>query len=254
MTVPTSRRGIIVKTLEAWIDSDVRPLQDKPLSWLSENHFFRDPVRATFIDDTYFFSPADGIVLYQKEVKADADLLDIKGRSYTLRHALRDPFYDKHSLVVGIFMTFFDVHVNRIPFSGRLSYRALSPIRTYNLPMLPTERTILDDLRIDTRKASYLHHNQRVVNRIDAPTLGRSYYVLQVAEYDINAITPFGLEQNCQFTQGQRFSQIRFGSQVDLIVPLSGEWDFTPVIPTGCHVEAGLDPLIKIRRTTRATA
>lgn len=240
-----------MKTLEAWMDSDVRPLQDKPLPWLSENYFFRDPVRATFIDDTYFFSPADGIVLYQKAVKPDADLLNIKGKSYTLRHALRDPVYDKYSLVVGIFMTFFDVHVNRIPFSGRLSYRAVSPIHTFNHPMLPTEQIILNDLRIDTRKASYLHHNQRMVNRIDAPSLGMSYYVLQVADYDVDSITPFRLEQNDQFTQGQRFSQIRFGSQVDLIVPLSGELDFTLVTPTGCHVEAGLDPLIKIRRTNQ---
>jgi phosphatidylserine decarboxylase len=239
-----------VKTLKDWIESDVRPLDDRSLSWLSQNYFFRDPTRATYIDQTYFFAPADGIILYQKAVKPDADLLDIKGKTYTLRDALQDAIYDKFSLVIGIFMTFFDVHVNRVPFSGRLLYRPIGPIHTFNHPMLPTEQMILDDLRIDSRKAEYLRHNQRVVNRIDAPSLGRSYYLLQVADYDVDSITPFALEQNYPFTQGQRFSQIRFGSQVDLIVPLSGEFIFTFVVPTGCHVEAGLDPLIKIRHTS----
>jgi phosphatidylserine decarboxylase len=44
--------------------------------------------------------------------------------------------------------------------------------------------------------------------------------------------------------QGQRFSQVRYGSQVDLIVPLSPRFDFEPVQETGDHVEAGIDPVI----------
>jgi phosphatidylserine decarboxylase len=122
-------------------------------------------------------------------------------------------------------------------------------IHTFNHPMLSTEHMILDDLRIDSQKAAYLRHNQRVVNRIDAPSLNRSYYLLQIADYDVDSITPFGLTQNLPFNQGQRFSQIRFGSQVDLIVPLAGEDDLVFLLPTGCHVEAGVDPVIEIRRT-----
>lgn len=238
--------------LKEWIESDVRPFDDRPLAWLSENYFFRDPIRSTYIDERYFFAPADGILLYQKAVKPDADLLDIKGGSYTLRDALQDPAYDKFSMVIGVFMTFFDVHVNRVSFSGRLSYRPVDPIRTFNSPMLSMERGILDELRIDSQKADYLRHNQRVVNRIDAPSLNRSYYLLQVADYDVDSITPFGLTQNQPFNQGQRFSQIRFGSQVDLIVPLAGEDDLTFLLPTGCHVEAGIDPVIEIRRTRKS--
>lgn len=237
--------------LKEWIESDVRPFDDRSLAWLSENHFFRDPIRSTYIDERYFFAPADGIIVYQKALKPDADLLDIKGRPYTLRDALQDSIYDKFSMVIGIFMTFFDVHVNRVSFPGRLWYRSMDPIHTFNYPMLPTERMILDDLRIDSRKADYLCYNQRVVNRIDAPSLNRSYYLLQVADYDVDSITPFELAQNQPFSQGQRFSQIRFGSQVDLIVPLAGEDDLIFLLPTGCHVEAGVDPVIEIRRTVR---
>ena len=41
---------------------------------------------------------------------------------------------------------------------------------------------------------------------------------------------------------------IRYGSQVDLIVPLSPKFDFETLQKTTHHVEAGLDPLIKITR------
>jgi phosphatidylserine decarboxylase len=46
--------------------------------------------------------------------------------------------------------------------------------------------------------------------------------------------------------QNERFSVVRYGSQVDLIVPLSERFDFTPVFPSGVHVEGGLDPLLEV--------
>ncbi len=217
-----------------------------PMSYLSQYHFFRDPSRPSCSDPSFFFSPADGIVLYQQVVDPDDPIVEVKGAPYSLRDALRDPAYDKRILVIGIFMTFFDVHVNRIPFSGRLSYRLLDSIDTYNRPMLEVERSILEDLRVSLSDAEYLHANQRMVNRIDSPELGQSYYVLQVADYDVDSITPFELKQNQPCAQNKRFSQIRFGSQVDLIVPLSPRLRLVPTQPTGCHVEAGVDTLIRI--------
>lgn len=59
------------------------------------------------------------------------------------------------------------------------------------------------------------------MNRIFSIELGQHCYVLQVADYDVDCITPFRLKQNQPFAQNQRFSQIRYGSQVDLILPLS---------------------------------
>lgn len=234
-------------SLSEWIDAEVKPVRDKPLSWLSHQYFFRDPPRPIFADSSCFFSPADGILLYQRTVTPDESIVDIKGRPYSLRDALRDPGFDRESFVVGIFMTFFDVHVNRIPFPARLSYRLLEPIDTYNHPMLDVEKSLLDELRVSTAGAGYLHHNQRVVNRLYAPLLNESYYILQVADYDVDCITPFELKQNQPCAQGKRFSTIRFGSQVDLIVPLSERYDLAPVQQTGVHVQAGLDPLLTIR-------
>ncbi len=234
------------KKLQDWLDTDVRPFRDKPLTWLSQYHFFRDPIRPTYSDLSYFFSPADGIILYQREVDPNECIVEIKGRTYSLRDAMRDPHYDARSLVIGIFMTFFDVHINRIPYPGRLSYREADPIATYNHPMLALEKSILQDLHISTDSMEYLQHNQRVLNRIYSMDLAQPYYMLQIADQDIDRITPFVLRQNQLVAQGQRFSQVRYGSQVDLIVPLSSEVAFETVQETGDHVEAGIDPIIKV--------
>src|SRR5438445_713385 len=37
------------KKLQDWLDTDVRPFRDKPLTWLSQYHFFRDPIRPTVL-------------------------------------------------------------------------------------------------------------------------------------------------------------------------------------------------------------
>src|SRR5262245_35348558 len=218
---PTEWRIDMEMSLQEWLDTEVRPLRDKSISWISQYHFFRDPMRPAYSDTNYFFSPADGIILYQEIVSPDECIVDIKGKAYSLRDALRDPDFGAPSLVIGIFMTFFDVHVNRIPYPGVLSYKETDAIDTYNRPMLDVEQCILQDLRISTDSLEYLHHNQRMINRIYSPDLSQSYYVLQIADYDVDCITPFNLKQNHPVVQGQRFSQVRYGSQVDLIVPLS---------------------------------
>jgi phosphatidylserine decarboxylase len=238
----------MAKSLREWIDTDVAPIKDAPIRWLSESHFFRDPVRPLFSNTSYFFSPADGVVLYQKFVEPDEAVVDVKGVAYSVRDALRDTSIDRRCLVVGIFMTCYDVHVNRIPLAGRLSYRELEPIRTHNAPMLDVEKSLLEELRVPEEGADYLHNNQRVVNTIYAPDLGQRYYLLQIADYDINCILPFVLKQNAFFPQNIRFSQIRYGSQVDLVIPVSPRFSFRPLVDVGMHVEGGVDPLIEIVR------
>src|SRR5215510_6365599 len=143
---PAARRreegNAMSKSLEDWLAADVEPHRRASVRWLAEQHFFRDPLRPMHSDPACFFAPADGIVLYQRRVRPDECLVEIKGRAFTLREAMRDPAYDRESLVVGIFMTFYDVHVNRAPYAGRLSYRELEPIDTHNYPMLAVEKDL----------------------------------------------------------------------------------------------------------------
>lgn len=245
----------MAKPLQQWLEEDVAAVRDRPMRWLSERYFFRDPNRPVFSDTSYFFPPADGVVLYAKTVAPDEAIVDIKGRAYSLREAMRLPAFDRHCLVVGIFMTFFDVHINRIPYAGRLTYRELETIGSHNRPMLGVEKSLLDELAPNTGSADYLFYNQRVLNCIRSLELGLTYYVLQVADYDVDCITPFTLKQHQAFAQNQRFSQIRYGSQVDLIIPLSPRHEFTPLVEVGMHVEAAIDPLVRIseRPTAKPT-
>jgi phosphatidylserine decarboxylase len=238
----------MAKSLKEWVETDVTHVKAQPLKWISEEHFFRDPCRPMFSHDEYFFAPADGIIIYQREVEPSDCIVDIKGKAYSLRSAMQDDAFDQPSLVIGIFMTMYDVHINRLPYAGFLSYKQLDAISTFNRPMLDIERSLVDELTIDHSKAEYLHSNQRMINRVYAPDLRQYYYVLQIADYDVDCIAPFQLNQNAVVAQNQRFSQIRFGSQVDLIVPLSQRYQWEPVQETGTHVEAGIDPLIKIVR------
>jgi phosphatidylserine decarboxylase len=236
----------MAKKLREWLDTDVAEVRGKPMQWLSAQYFFRDPNRAVYSDASYFFPPADGIILYAKNVHPSQPIIDIKGKPYSLHTALRDESYNRESLVIGIFMTFYDVHINRVPYAGHLCYRELDTIDTYNYPMIDVEKDLLDELIPYTKNAGYLFNNQRVINRIYSMDLKQNYYVLQVADYDVDSITPFKIKQNQPFAQNQRFSQIRYGSQVDLIIPLSDYFDFEPLLETSMHVEAGVDPLVRI--------
>ena len=143
-------------------------------------------------------------------------------------------------------MTVYDVHINRIPYPGRLSYKELDPLRCINYPMLDVEKGLIENLCFASKNAFYLHYNQRMLNEIFSPNLNLHYYILQIADYDVNTILPFELKQNQFFFQNQRFSQIRFGSQVDLIVPITKKMELQTLLSVEEHVEAGIDPLIKI--------
>jgi phosphatidylserine decarboxylase len=216
------------------------------MRFLSEQYFFRDPVRPIYADSSYFFAPADGVILYQRNVHADETLVEIKGRPYSLREAMRDDSFSESCLVIGIFMTLYDVHVNRVPFAGTLSFRPLPPIDTYNRPMLAVEEELVHGHASSLRSADYLFSNQRMLSRIFASTLGLTYYLLQIADYDVACITPFGERQNRHYSQNERFSQIRFGSQVDLIIPHTDRWLLETILHDTTHVQAGVDPLVRI--------
>ena len=105
----------MAEKLEDWLAGEVAELSKLPVAELSNTFFFRDPVRPTYIDNEHFYSPADGTILYQKIVQPGEQVLEIKGIDYTIQDVMGDKDYNKPSLVVGIFMSFYDVHINRIP-------------------------------------------------------------------------------------------------------------------------------------------
>jgi phosphatidylserine decarboxylase len=232
--------------LEDWLDGEVEELSKLPIGELSNVFFFRDPLRPNYIDFEHFYSPADGTILYQKFIKDPTEpVVEIKGMNYTLQDVIGDKDYNVPSLVIGIFMSFYDVHINRIPYGGVLTYKPLDPIESTNKPMLAVEKDILN-AAINPNNMDYLKFNERMYNKIYVPSLDYTYHLVQIADEDVNVIAPFTNQQNDVFAQNERFSLIRWGSQVDLVLPLDERFDFELVLEDTMHVNAGLDKLVKI--------
>ena len=238
----------MAEKLEDWLNGEVAELSKLPIGELSNTFFFRDPLRPTYIDNEHFYSPADGTILYQKLVLPGApcceNIIEIKGKNYTLQDVMGDKDYDKPSLVIGIFMSFYDVHINRIPYSGTIKYNRLEPIESTNKPMLAVEKDILNNV-INPNNMDYLKYNERVLNTIYNSSLDYTYYIVQIADEDINVIAPFK-QQGDLCTQNERFSLIRWGSQVDLVLPIDDRYTFELLLKETMHINAGLDKLIKI--------
>jgi len=236
----------MAQTLKEWLGGEVKELQKLPVGDLSNTFFFRDPLRSNHIDHEHFYSPADGTILYQKVVNPGEAVVEIKGVNYTLQDVMCDEDYDKPSLVIGIFMSFYDVHINRIPYGGVLKYQHLEPIESTNKPMLAVEKDILNKA-INPNNMDYLKYNERMFNEIYVPSLNYKYYLIQIADEDVNVIAPFK-HQGDLCAQNERFSLIRWGSQVDLVLPLDDRFEFETLIDDAMHVNAGLDKLVKINQ------
>lgn len=242
----------MAKTLATWIEQDVNPMKDRNPNWLSSYYFFRDPQRHIKQDSKFFFTPADGIILYQKKVKPTDRLVQIKGIDYTLQEAMQDEDMEildprQEYMVVGVFMSFYDVHINRLPYSGFISYERLDAIESYNFPMLDVEKELLKGIvNPNFDNAEYLQMNERMLNEIYAPKLKQYYYVLQMGDYDVNVILPFNQDQSEAMKQNERFSMIRWGSQCDLIVPITDRFDYFFTQNVGDHVEGAIDTLIRV--------
>lgn len=236
----------MAKTIEEWLNSDVAELEELSLEELGNTFFFRDPMRSNFIDNEHFYSPADGVILYQKIVEADEPVVEIKGKNYKLKDVLGDNTYNQKSLVVGIFMTFYSVHINRVPYSGILKYEKLEPIESTNQPMLAIEKDILKKTINPKNMFKYIKQNERMINTIYSPRLDYTYYVTQIADEDVDVIAHFHQDQNRLFGQNERFSLIRWGSQCELVLPLDSRYSFTFCQEEKMVVEAGLDKLVKI--------
>ena len=234
----------MAQILEDWLNGEVKELQKLPVGELSNIFFFRDPLRPNYIDHEHFYSPADGTILYQKVVQPDESVVEIKGMNYTLKDVMGDSDYNKPSLVIGIFMSFYDVHINRIPYGGILKYRHLEPIESTNKPMLAVEKDILNKV-INPNNMDYLKYNERMFNQVYVPSLDYTYYLIQIADEDVNVIAPFKHQMDL-VAQNERFSLIRWGSQVDLVLPLDERFDFELVLDDAMHVNAGLDKLVKL--------
>jgi phosphatidylserine decarboxylase len=230
--------------LKNWIDTEVARLKKIPKDEFNGMVFHRDPLRIKYIDSQYFFSPADGTILYQKVVRPDEEIIEVKGKNYTLRKILANDKFNQSALVIGIFLSQYDVHISRLPFGGYVTYKKLDKIETLNRPMLDEERDVLRGI-VDYDDMEYVFTNERVLDEVWVNGLNYKYFVMNIADAEIDVVSHFfGSGKPC--TQNSRLATIRWGSQVDLIIPLPAPFDYKLLVPNYYHVEAGVDKLIQI--------
>ncbi len=209
--------------------------------------FFRDPFRALHIQPDRFLAPADGVILYaHPRVRPDEPVVVVKGRKLTTKDILDDKEFNKECLVIGTYMTEYDVHVNRVPTAGYLTEEHVTPyLFTHNFSMMLEQEDILEGGGSHQPDMAYLFPNERCIVSVYCPALRLTYYLVQVAERDVDEIANWGLEHQ---HQGERYGMVRFGSQVDILIPLKPKEDrFQILAKVNHHVEAGLDAIIQVK-------
>ena len=148
-------------------------------------YFFRDPERVTPKKTNVLISPADGKIVFSGLSKSPENLSDSKQLDLNK---------------VSIFMNVFDVHINRIPISGKVIWLKYVPGTFLNASL---------------DKSS--ENNERMIVKVEI-SKGVFIYVVQIAGLIARRIK-CDLTENESVTMGQRYGLIRFGSRVDVYFP-----------------------------------
>jgi phosphatidylserine decarboxylase len=160
-------------------------------------YFFRNPRREIPDLQNIVLSPADGRVVYVGECKEDR-------------------FLKERALKVSIFMSLFDVHLNRAPVSAKVLERNYLPGRF---------------LAANVEKSSLLNEQNAVL----LETEDRSKILLvQIAGFVARRIVCYA-KAGDTLGKGEIFGLIRFGSRVDLYLPP----EVKPIVRVGQHVKGG---------------
>jgi phosphatidylserine decarboxylase len=150
--------------------------------------FFRDPVRTTPHGDALIVAPADGLVTMIARVAPPPELRGSDGLA------------DGECTRVSIFMSVFDVHINRAPITGRIRRIAYVPGKFVNAD--------LDKASEDNERQHFL------IEGAGGLRLG----VTQIAGLVARRILSF-VREGDDVEAGQRIGLIRFGSRVDVYLP-----------------------------------
>ena len=181
--------------------------------------FFRNPPRQP-PEAAGLLSPADGTVVYVKRVEAGEDVVVIKeGLAATVKDIVKEDVPEP-KIVVGIFMSPFDVHFNRAPLRGRVSMIRHHPAEGENLYMGMMHLRILLDWLPLYSGSRHIVQNERKVTRFEGDYAGELLpaYVVQIGSRGVNAIdSHYAVGDTVE--RGDVFGMIRIGSQVDLVVP-----------------------------------
>ena len=205
--------------------------------------FFRNPVR-TPPTEPGIVSPADGTVVYVRKVVPGEDVLVIKqGMCAKVRDILREDA-DQTKLIIGIFMSPFDVHFNRAPFTATIGFIRHHPALSANAHMGAMHLRTLLNMAPHYAGSVHIVQNERTVTHFvgEYRAAPLSCYVVQIGARTVNGIDSYYREGE-RVERGATFGMIRIGSQVDLI--LSWREGLETAVEPGTRVRAGETILIR---------
>lgn len=162
--------------------------------------FYRDPHRTPPNEENVIVSPADGTVIYVKGLRRGEVPISVKGKKRVrLDELVGTDLVSNSGYHIGIFMSLFDVHVNRAPISGIVTYAKRTPEKF-----------------ISTRKPIFRLVDERYVLIIDNGAIRVG--VVQMAAYIVRTIKSY-VKPDVELRIGERIGMLKLGSQVDVIIP-----------------------------------
>ena len=172
--------------------------------------FFRDPDRSVPTDPSLVVAPADGRV---------SDIIDLDEKEVLKMKTRR----------VGIFLSIFDVHTNRAPIDGRISYRQHH-----------------EGLCLDARDPDCPEKNEAMTWAFENSRV--TIVVRQLTGAIARRIVAWARVGD-EIKKGERFGMIRFGSRTELYLPLEAE----VLVKTGDHVSGGSTVIARLPTHERTT-
>lgn len=186
--------------------------------------FFRNPKRVIPGQMNDIVSPADGRVIYIKELEANQIPVTIKKkRVASIQEITKTDILEQPCYLIGIAMTLFDVHYNRAPIDGKIILVKHTPGTAIGLNN--PESTLINE------------RNTTVFEREDGVKAG----VIQIAARWVDRCIVIPKEGDF-LKRGEIFGKIRWGSQADLVIPRNCEI----LVREGDQVYAGSTIIAKL--------
>jgi len=192
-------------TTPKWLIWTVEAILFVVLVWILS--FFRDPERVVPEEKGDLLAPADGKI-------TDIETVD------------ENDFIGGKTLRVGIFLSIFDVHINRVPCKVRIE-KVIYKEGSFTNAMKPESGRVNESNGLWLKKIEP-PFDRLIVRQISGAIARR--IVCRASEGE-------------ELVGGQRFGMIKFGSRTELYVPMRDS--VKCLVKTGDKVKAGLTPIIR---------
>jgi phosphatidylserine decarboxylase len=200
-----TRLSSLVPRLSIWVIISIEAGFAVVLIWVLS--FFRDPYRVSPVDKRLLLAPADGRI-------TDVETVEENG------------FIGGPALKIGIFLSIFDVHINRAPCSVRVEKITYRPGK-YKNAASPSSAKVNESNELDLCRTDH-PRDRLIVHQISGAIARRIVCCAQ---------------QGQKLSGGEKFGMIKFGSRTELYTAASENVKI--LVRVGDKVKAGLTPLIR---------